>query len=199
MCLTAFLFNLLNKKTEFSKEGLKIVQVARLDHLGKGQHIAIQALSLLIGKGIKNISLNFIGEDPSLEYLKKITAELSLNQYVNFLGNKSQQYIFEHLCDYDLSLALSSYEAFGLTVAEAMAAKVPVLASDIPAFREVLDNGQLGNLFKIGDAEYLSNKIAGFIEKCPDRQMIEAAYERVKSLYSVETTARRYLEEYKKI
>jgi len=48
----------------------KIVQVSRLNHLKKGQHIAIEALKVLKDKGFDNIHLDFIGEGESEQFLK---------------------------------------------------------------------------------------------------------------------------------
>ncbi len=47
-------------------------------------------------------------------------------------------------------------ESFGIVTAEAMAAGLPIVASDIPAFRDVLRGGQAGELFATGDAADLA-------------------------------------------
>ncbi len=47
-------------------------------------------------------------------------------------------------------------ESFGIVLVEAMSAGVPVVASDLGAFRRVLDDGRLGRLFPVGDAAALA-------------------------------------------
>ena len=47
-------------------------------------------------------------------------------------------------------------ESFGIVLAEAMAAGAPVLASDLPAFQQVLDGGRLGAIFPAGDSDALA-------------------------------------------
>jgi phosphatidylinositol alpha-mannosyltransferase len=47
-------------------------------------------------------------------------------------------------------------ESFGIVLLEAMAAGAPVLASDLDAFRLVLQDGQAGALFPVGDARALA-------------------------------------------
>ena len=52
-------------------------------------------------------------------------------------------------------------ESFGIVLVEAMAAGATVLASDLPAFRRVLDDGAYGVLFPNGDADDLAARLAG--------------------------------------
>ena len=107
--------------------------------------------------------------------------------------------IFEHLCEYDLFVQPSINEGFGLTVAEAMAAKVPVLVSENQGPLEIIDNGKYGFSFKNGDSDDCANKIMDIIERGFDETMIEEGYKRVKTLFSIEQTASIYLQEYASI
>ena len=100
----------------------RIVQVSRLMHEKKGQHILIKAFHQLIDRGHTQLHLDFIGEGESREYLENLVNELGLSTYVSFLEAKNQSYIYTHLCEYDLYVQPSIYDGFGLTVAEAMAA-----------------------------------------------------------------------------
>lgn len=112
------------------------------------------------------------------------------------MGAKDQSFIFEHLCDYDLYVQPSIYEGFGLTVAESMAAKVPVLVSENQGPLEIIDNGKYGYYFKNQDVEDCASKIEMFLKHKNDPSMISSAYQRVASLYNVKNTARKYLELY---
>lgn len=177
----------------------KIVQVSRLRIRHKGQDILLNALSILLSQGINNFKLYLIGEGPSEEELRKMTAELGLNDYVSFEGSKPQEFIYQHLCDYDVFVQPSRYEGFGLTVAEAMAAKLPVLVSDIQGPMEVIDNGKYGMSFKSEDVEDLADKLKTVLQGGYDYSLIDKAYNRIREYYDVATTAQRYLEEYRKL
>jgi phosphatidylinositol alpha-mannosyltransferase len=55
-------------------------------------------------------------------------------------------------------------ESFGIVLVEAMSAGVPVVASDLGAFRRVLDEGDLGVLFPTGDASALAEALVGLLD-----------------------------------
>ncbi|MEZ0077428.1 glycosyltransferase family 4 protein [Planotetraspora sp. GP83] len=55
-------------------------------------------------------------------------------------------------------------ESFGIVLTEAMSAGAPILASDIPAFRRVLGDGQAGALFATGDAAALAKEAARLLD-----------------------------------
>jgi phosphatidylinositol alpha-mannosyltransferase len=55
-------------------------------------------------------------------------------------------------------------ESFGIVLVEAMAAGVPVLASDLDAFREVLDDGRVGAFFPTGDVARLGDALCSLLD-----------------------------------
>lgn len=184
------------KCTEKDSCLFRIVQVSRLEHLKKGQHILIEAAKSLLDNGITNFAIDFIGNGDSLGYLKQLAQNNNMEEHVHFLGTKDQKYIYDNLCCYDLFVQPSIYEGFGLTVAEAMAAKVPVLVSTGQGPEEVIDGGKYGYLFKNSDVEDCASKMSMFIENKNDKSLIEKAYQRVWSLYNVRVTTQTYIDNY---
>lgn len=189
------------KTREKNRQGqiVHIVQVSRLYTKVKGQDILLNALNILINQNISNFKLHLIGSGPSEQELKKKTTELGMNDYVCFEGVRPQEYIYQHLCEYDLFVQPSRQEGFGLTVAEAMAAKLPVLVSNIQGPMEVIGYGKYGMTFKSGNAEDLADKLKSILEGGYDYSLIEEAYQHVCKEYNVETTSQRYLQEYQKV
>jgi len=178
---------------------LKIVIVSRLRHEKKGQHLAIEALHTLKEKGITNIQLDMIGSGESEDYLKELTSKYGLTGQVNFLGLKDHDYIYAHLKDYDLLVQPSLFEGFGLTVAEAMAARIPVLVSDIDGPMEIIENGQYGFCFEAGNADKLAGQIEQIISEYDTERIqarVNAAYKRVKENFEIESTAADYIINY---
>lgn len=176
-----------------------LVQIGRIEFKSKGQDILLRALEILIKeKNYSNISLVYIGDGKDKENLESLIDTKKLQQYVTLKGSCSQQYIFEHLRDYDCLVQPSRNEGFGLTVAEGMAAKIPMIISDTGGLSEIVDNGRFGVLFVSGDPNDLANKIENFVLNGYDPKVIESAYNRVCKMYSVENTAKKYLYEYQK-
>lgn len=179
-----------------SKGCFKIVLVKRLNHERKGQDLLIKAAARLVYQmNLKNIHIDFIGDGSSRSYLEEMIHEFDLSEYISFQGNKSRQWVYENLHNYDIFVHPSRYEGFGLAVAEAMAAKVPVIASNIEGPAEILENGKYGFMFENNNVDDLSNKIidvinlykAGKID-----QMIERAYKHCLAKFDIKATAHNY-------
>jgi len=183
-------------KEKTTNKLLRIVQVSRLDHPHKGQHLLILAGKMLVDRGYTNFTIDFIGGGPSFDYLEKMVRENGMNEKIHFLGMKDQQYIYEHLCEYDLFVQPSIYEGFGLTVAEAMAAKVPVLVSSGQGPEEVIDYGKSGYVFRNGDVVDCADKIEVFLKGENDKTFVEKSFDRVRNVYNVKVTVKTYLDNY---
>lgn len=190
--------DLIVKKNKFSDSIINIVQVSRLDHVVKGQDIILETLSILLNKFKMKVTLSFIGTGPSLEYLKEIVSERKMQDNVIFLGVKNRKWIYNHLCDFDLLVQPSRIEGFGLTVVEAMAAKVPVLVSNVDGPYEIIDYGNVGYFFKSESAQDCASAIYHIANNYQDAILkTNAASERALELYSIERTSRKYLDYYK--
>lgn len=178
--------------TEWHKP-LKVIQVSRLDHEKKGQDLLIEAASKL--KGL--IDVTFIGDGASMKFLQQFAKDQNVDDFVHFLGKQTQSYIAQQLHEYDLFVQPSRWEGFGLTVAEAMAAKIPVLVSEGQGPAEVTCGEKYGWLFKNGDSEDLAMRIKQImLDKDIVLNKAEAACHYVKDTYDVSVTARNYLENY---
>ena len=186
---------------KYSKEDKKfhVVQVGRLYHQDKGQHILVRAIKLIIDSGINNICVDFIGDGPSKDFIQGLITELGVESYFTFLGGKSPEYIYEHIHKYDIEVQPSLSEGFGLTAAEAMAAQIPVLVSDQDALLEVIDNGKCGYYFKTGDYVDLSKILMQIMRQKSNSILLAAGKDRVSKLFDVKITAQNYLSNYKEL
>jgi len=74
-------------------------------------------------------------------------------------------------------------ESFGIILTEAMSAGTPVVASDLDAFRRVLDSGVAGVLTPVGDAQALARSLAGVLDDPARRAVLSAQGRRVVAAY----------------
>lgn len=174
----------------------KIVQVSRLDHTKKGQDLLIEAVGDLVASGL-DLNIDFIGEGQSIGFLKSVAQKNSISDRVNFLGAKSREYIYKHLCDYDIFVQPSREEGFGLTIAEAMAAGVPVLVSDISGPKEVVGDGEYGTLFKAESVDALADAIRQIYQNYAEYSAkAKKSVEYAKSAFDINSTALNYINAY---
>lgn len=178
---------------------MRIVQVSRLEHETKGQDLLLQALSLLKKKGVANFSLDFIGDGSSLEELKNIAVSLDLEKEVRFLGNQPRHYVYEHLADYDLFVQPSRWEGFGLTVAEAITARLPVLVSANQGPMDIIEQGKYGAYFPLNDAKSCASAIEELMKEYPTEDFLEEAAFHISKSYGMERVAQEYLQLYMRL
>lgn len=191
----------------FNDGRLHFVQVSRLYIKQKGQDILLKALAEIKKNKLcpLNFKMHLVGDGSSRELLQEMSKALEIEDLVIFEGNKSREWIYENLCNFDLFIQPSRYEGFGLTVAEAMVAKVPVLSSDIEGPVEIMtvnrDGEKLfvGYTFETENPEDLARQIVAFVQQGRDDKIIEIGRDHVMQNYSVKKTALQYLEEYKKV
>lgn len=185
-------------KLSTSRNEFHIVQVSRLESEIKGQHIALNALSILKEQlPSMHIFLDFIGSGSSANRLRKQSEQLGLGKQVRFLGAKDRHYIYASLNTYDLLIQPSIFEGFGLTVAEGMAAGLPVLVSDSEGPMEVIDNGTYGYHFHNSEAKDMALKL-NYIINHPEEVLMMAEKGRAHALakFDIATTVEQYREIY---
>jgi phosphatidylinositol alpha-mannosyltransferase len=120
-----------------------------------------------------------------------------LRERITFLGRVSEQDKARMLRSVDLYVAPNiGGESFGMILTEAMAAGTTVVASDLDAFRRVLDGGRAGELFPTGDAPALRRTLTGLLDDPVRRLELSACAKEVVGAFDWPTVARRVLEVY---
>ncbi|MFI7607255.1 glycosyltransferase family 4 protein [Micromonospora sp. NPDC049366] len=87
-------------------------------------------------------------------------------------------------------------ESFGMILTEALAAGTTVVASDLDAFRRVLDGGRAGRLFPTGNATALGDALVELLDDPAARATLTACGDQVVSTFDWPVVARRVLEVY---
>lgn len=183
--------------------GVRAVQISRLVHEKKGQDLLIEALAMLNSEPHQpKLRVDFIGDGPSLKYLVDLATQAGVSESCNFMGATPREKIYQALWEYDLLVQPSRYEGFGLTVAEAMAAGVAVVVSDIEGPMEIIDHGVFGQFFEAGDAQSLAKalrKAMGSLGTREGKMLLDSARRRVLEKYDVRLTSGNYCRIYSEV
>jgi phosphatidyl-myo-inositol alpha-mannosyltransferase len=141
--------------------------LGRMDEPRKGLPVLLEAFELL-APGRPGLRLLIGGNGDAEEHRDTLPA--GLRDRAVFLGEVSEDDKVRLLHSVDVFCSPNTGgESFGIVTAEAMAAGLPIVASDIPAFRAVLRDGQAGELFATGDPAGLASA-AGTLLDDPGRR-----------------------------
>lgn len=135
-------------------DGCRIVTVGRISP-EKGQPLAIETAKLLREKGFA-FHWIFVGDGSYQEAYRQLVDQYGLQDCCHFVGVKANPYSYMNLAD--VYVQPSFIESEGLTVLEALALKKFVIASNIPALAETLQQGDLGVLSDLTPEDF-ANKI----------------------------------------
>ena len=152
-------------------------------HEQKGFDILLEAAARLRDSGIA-FHLRIAGDGPDFSALASQVRDLGLHSYVTFCG--WQTAVADYLADLDLFVVPSRYEPFGLVVIEAMAAGVPVLASNLEGPRQILAGGAFGRLFDSANPIALADALAlALTDLAAMRALAETAQVHAAKRYSL--------------
>jgi L-malate glycosyltransferase len=177
------------KALGIDKNSFVIGNVARLVHLKN--HNFLLDVFREIEKEVSNIRLVVIGGGPLLEELKEHACKLGLSNSAVFLGERID--VEDLLCVFDLFALPSFTEGISITLLEAMAAGLPVVASDVGGNPEIVENDRTGLLIPVNNVSAWVHGIKMLIE---DRQKREAfsvvGRTRVRQKFSLEAMLEGY-------
>ncbi len=153
-------YNLENKKV--------LISVGRI--VGwKGYQLVIEALM-----ETKDLYYVVIGNGEYINTLKDKTKRYNLENRVLFLGAIENKYLYQYLSVADVFIQPSiGHEAFGITIIEAMACELPVVASRNGGIVDIIRNGENGYLFEINNIKEMKSKIElAFDDKINSREYV---------------------------
>lgn len=184
-------------KDRYDLQG-RITYVGRLEKK-KGVDILLKAIALLSQRGGPGLKLCLYGDGTEKENLQEYTAELGIAGQVDFYGYCDHEEVLKRMVDSDIVILPSREEAFGLTALEAMSVGVPVIASDIEAYKEFIGDGKNGILFKTENAFDLCEKIKFLLKNKEVRQQIGKAAVSVNREYSWKNISQKTKELYSQV
>ena len=144
----------INRKKLGLKNEFVIITVARLEKV-KGIKYLIKALALLNDK----YKLLIIGDGSERKSLENLAKELNLQDRIRFLGEIPNEKIPEYLLVGDCFVLASLREGFGIVVLEAMASRLPVIATKVGGLLDLIENEKTGILVEPENPEQISQAL----------------------------------------
>ncbi len=163
----------------------------------KGHETLLRAAAALQGRR-PEMQYAFVGSGPLRESLQRLTAQLGLADRVRFLGSRRD--VAQILAVGDVFALASQWEGFGLAIAEASAAALPVVATRVGGIPEVVEHGRTGLLVVPGDPAALAAALEQLAAR-PDlaRSFGEAGRERVCECFDLRRCTDEYVALYRSI
>ncbi len=175
---------------------VRIGIVARLS-AEKDHQTLLGACKLLACHG-DDFHLEIIGDGPLRSTLEKTVKTLGLDKHVSFSGMRHD--VPELLRQLDIFVLSSTTEGISLTLLEAMASKLPIVATDVGGNPEVVIDGETGYIVPPQNPAAMANKLLLLINDVNlRRQMGKKGRERVVAQFSIKETAQKYEDLYREV
>jgi len=171
--------------------------LGRMDEPRKGLQVLLKAFETL-GRERPGLRLLVAGPGDAEEALSRVSPELRDRVVVLGMVSEEDKIRAYHSVDVFVAPNLGG-ESFGIVLTEAMSSGAPILASDIEAFRRVLQDGRAGALFATGDADSLAAEAAALLDDPARRKELSEAARAAVRAYDWSTVARDVLHVYETV
>lgn len=162
----------------YPRPGRTVLFLGRFDEPRKGMAVLLGALPKLVER-FSDIEILIVGRGDE-NALREQAGDLA--SHLRFLGQVDDSTKAAAMRSADVYCAPNlGGESFGIVLVEAMAAGTAVVASDLDAFRRVLDDGRVGRLVPVDDADALAEGLIAVLDDDAARaRYVAAATERVR-------------------
>ncbi len=148
---------------------------------------------------LQNVVFVVCGDGELRGSLEKSARELGVERRVVFLGNISHADLPKYLQAADIFIRPSLSEGFGVSFVEAMAAKIPVIATPVGGIVDFVRDGETGYLCKPHDYLSIVDTVRRVINDENKGKVVNTAFEMVKEKYDWDRIAPKVLEVFDKI
>lgn len=144
--------------------------IGRFEEPRKGLQVLIDSLAI-VARFVPDVEFLVAGPGDSKEFLKNLNPQLqSRIKFLGLLSNPEKESFLKSIQIYVAPNTGS--ESFGIILTEALSAGTAVVASDIPAFKAVLENGEAGELFKNEDSADLAKVLVALLRDDEKRKRL---------------------------
>jgi|GEM_PF-468787 len=176
----------------------RILSAGRL-HKIKRFDILIRAAAIIKEQN-KDFRVLIAGDGPERHYLQTLIRELNLQDNVYLAGQKTNSEIIGLIKNSDLYVQSSDWEAFGLSILEAMSQSLAVVATNVGGIPEIIKNGYDGILVSPSDPQELAVTILRLLKNRRLRKLLgENARKRVEQNFILKQSVAKQQELYQEL
>lgn len=175
------------------------VHVARFGTQKNHKGLIEAVYRVVNGVGVEprpGLRIALVGGGPLEHEIRVLVDELGLKENVEFLGTRDD--VAGILHDSRCFILPSEYEGLPMSILEAMAAGLPVLATAVGGIPDVVEDGITGKLVPVGDTVALAEAMVLMMTGEPGLASMSSASKVRAMSYDCEITARRYMELYER-
>lgn len=182
-------------KKNYQGETVTVGTISRL-FPDKGIERLIHGAAYMVPKN-HSLKVAIVGDGPERERLQGLIGELQLNDNVKMLGLMDYEQVPAFLAAIDIfTLTPTKGESFGLVLAEAGAAGLPVIANDIGGVHEVIADEETGYIVSALRQDQFNSRLETLVNSAELREKLgRAGRKRVEKMFSLG----RMLAEYEKV
>jgi glycosyltransferase involved in cell wall biosynthesis len=156
-------------KTSVARRSNSLIFVGRLVPL-KGHRYLLDALTH-VREQVANVKLFIVGDGPIRPELELHVRDKGLEDNVVFTGRVTEEEKASLLWASSVFVTPSLQEGFGIVLLEAMACGLPIIAFDLPVYRELMDS-HCGFLIRLKDSHAMAMQIARLLQDHETREKI---------------------------
>jgi glycosyltransferase involved in cell wall biosynthesis len=188
------------RETLLRGRGTLILSVGRL-HSIKRPDVLIRAMSALVHfHGWMNAVLVIAGDGPEELELKRLVNELNIGPFVEFRGHIPHQHIADYYHACDIFAFHSTFETFGIVLAEAMVCGKAIVSTTAGAIPEIVDDGETGLLVPPNDHNAFAKALLTLLRDPPLAGLMgERGMRKALTQYEWGALYRQYMDLYRSV
>ncbi|MBH0087501.1 glycosyltransferase [Pseudoalteromonas sp. NSLLW218] len=184
----------IRKLENIADDELLILSVGSLRE-AKGFDCAIKAADMLCKNNKLKFTWIIIGEGPLSTQLENLIAKLNVEGKVKLVGTRSN--IQEYFSAADIFVSSSYWEGFGLVIAEAMAASIPVVSTNTSGALQVIPSDEY--ICEVGDFLSIAKLVIDVVDRMQDEVGFRQYLENNKSVIEHDFSIQNYSKKWSKL
>jgi 1,2-diacylglycerol 3-alpha-glucosyltransferase len=171
-------------KKKYGINGLSIVYMGRISYEKSIDKVILSFEKILKKDEFKDTKLVIIGDGPEKDNLKALAKKLNIEKNIIWTGVLRNEELAKTMACNDVFITASKSENMPLSVLEAMACGLPVIAVSENGLQEIIKDNYNGYLCKADDTDEMAEKIGNLLENVNRQKQFSVASRKLAMNYS---------------